>query len=68
MAALFFGVLFGAIGSAYIVYGKRTTSAAYAVCGVLLIGFTYFFDSAWAIVPIGAILIAVPIAIDRGLF
>jgi hypothetical protein len=68
MAAIFFGVLFGAIGSAYIVYGKKTMSAAFAVCGVLLIVFTYFFDSAWAILLIGSILIAVPIAMARGLF
>jgi hypothetical protein len=68
MAAIFFGVLFGAIGSAYMLYGKKTTSVSYAVCGVLLIVYTYFLDSAWAIVLIGAILIAVPIAKDRGVF
>jgi hypothetical protein len=65
--ALFFGMFFGAIGTAYMLYGKRQHSATYAVSGLLLIVYTYFFDSAWAIIPIGVVLIAAPIAVDRGL-
>lgn len=66
--SLFLGMFFGAIGTAYMVYGKRQHSASFAVTGLLLIVYTYFLDSAWAILLIGAILIAVPIALDRGLF
>ena len=66
--SLFLGMFFGAIGAAYMVYGKRQHSASFAVAGLLLIVYTYFFDNAWAILLIGAILIALPVAIDRGLF
>ncbi len=65
--ALFFGILFGAIGSAYFLYGKKTTNLPYLFSGVALILYTYFFDNPWVIVIIGAVLMAAPFAIERGL-
>jgi hypothetical protein len=65
--SLFFGLLFGSIGGVYIVYGKRTTSLPYLICGVLLAVYPYFFDSAWAVALIGVMLIAAPVVIARGL-
>lgn len=64
---LFLGLLFGSIGGVYLVYGKRTTNLPYLACGVALIVYPYFFDNAWVIVLIGVVLVAVPIAMQRGL-
>jgi hypothetical protein len=64
---LFFGLFFGAIGGAYMLYGKRTTSLLYVVFGVLLAIYPYFVENVWLTVLIGLVLIAAPIAINRGL-
>lgn len=65
--SLFLSLLFGSLGAVYIVHGKRSTNVPYLVSGVLLAIYPYFFDSAWAIALVGIVLIAAPIAIDRGL-
>ncbi len=66
-ASLILSVFFGAIGSAYVVYGKRRMSAAYLVTGVLLVVYPYFVENPWASALIGIVLLAIPIALDRGL-
>lgn len=65
--SLFLGIFFGAIGGAYMVYGKRTTSLPYVFSGVALAVYPYFFDNVWLIALIGIVLIAAPIAINRGM-
>lgn len=62
---LFLGVLFGAIGTGYVVYAKRQASAMFAICGVGLMIFPYLFSNAWAIVLVGAAITAAPFVIDR---
>lgn len=57
---LFFGILFGAIGSGYLLYAKRVYSASFAVAGFLLIVFPYFISSAMAVLLVGAVLAASP--------
>jgi hypothetical protein len=61
----FFGLLFGAVGTGYLIYGKRQYSAAFAVTGVLLIVYPYFVSSALAVALIGAALIAAPFILQR---
>lgn len=62
---LFLGLLFGAVGTGYLIYGKRQYSAAYAITGALLIVYPYFVSSVAAVLLIGAALIAAPIVLQR---
>ena len=59
-AALLWGVLFGSIGLGYFLYGKKQRSPMAFICGILLMGYTYFLDSTIAIVVVGVVLMAVP--------
>jgi len=62
---LFFGLLFGAIGTGYLVYAKRQYDGVVAVTAILLMVFPYFVSSAWATFIIGALLSALPFVIRR---
>ncbi len=58
------GIIAGAFGMAYFVYGKRQSKFVPAICGVLLCIFPYFTDSLLAQAAIGAALLAAPFVID----
>lgn len=60
VATLVWGMLFGAIGVGYFIYGKRQSALVPLVCGLLLMVFPYFFSSAWALVLVGAVLMVIP--------
>jgi len=62
---LFFGIVFGAIGSGYLLYAKREFSAAFAVTGFLLIVYPYFLSNAVAILLVGALLVATPFVVRK---
>lgn len=59
-SGLLWGVLFGSIGLGYFLYGRKQKSAMPLICGLLLMGYTYFLDSSLAIVAVGGVLMAVP--------
>jgi hypothetical protein len=59
-ANLIWGMLFGAIGGGYMVYGVRQRMLVPALCGLVLGLFTWFVDAAWLTVVIGVALMAVP--------
>ena len=63
-ASLFIGILAGAFGVAYFVYGKKQTRIVPMVSGVLLCVYPYFFESVLWLVVIGAALVAAPFLID----
>ena len=63
-ASLFIGILAGAFGVAYFVYGKKQARIVPLVSGVLLCVYPYFFDSVLWLVVIGLALIAAPFVID----
>jgi len=63
---LFLGLLFGAIGSGYLVYAKRQHNALFLVVGFVLILIPYFIASAVLLVVVGLCLAAVPILHARG--
>jgi uncharacterized membrane protein YhfC len=63
--AFFFAILFGAIGSGYLLYARRQYDALFAVFGVALCVFPYFVDSAWATVVVGALLMGAPFVVRR---
>lgn len=58
--SLFWGLLFGSIGLAYLVYGRRQGTIVPYVSGLALIAFPYFVSSTFALVAIGVALIALP--------
>jgi len=62
---LFFDIVFGAIGSGYLLYAKREFNAAFAVTGFLLIVYPYFLSNAWAELVVGAVLVAAPFLIRK---
>ena len=64
MGKLYFGIVAGALGFAYIVYGKRQAKFAPVVAGVLLCAYTYFVDSWLWLWGIGALLVAAPFLVD----
>lgn len=64
-ASLLWGTLFGAIGAGYIVYGRRQRAPVPLLCGIGLVAFTWFVSSAWAIVLVGAALMAAPFLARR---
>jgi hypothetical protein len=64
---LFFGLLFGSIGTVYLIYGKRQSSVIHIVVGAVLLVYPYLVSNAFLILIIGAILTAIPFAHQRGL-
>lgn len=44
-ATLFFGMLFGAIGVGYFVYGKRQAAIMPLICGIALVVYPWFVTS-----------------------
>lgn len=64
MGNVFFSIVAGAIGTAYIVYGKRQTKLVPVIAGVLLCIYPYFVES-WLWLGItGALLLAAPFVVD----
>lgn len=59
-ATLFCGMLFGAIGAGYFVYGKRQAAIMPLICGIALIAYPWFITSVPWLIVIGLILMTVP--------
>lgn len=64
MSSLFVGVIAGAIGMGYFIYGKRQTKIVAMVAGALLCVYPYFIDSLLWLSLVGLLLIAAPFLID----
>lgn len=64
MAKFFFGIVAGALGVAYIVYGRRATKFVPLVAGIALCAYSYFVDSWVWLGIIGVLLLAAPFVID----
>ncbi len=58
--SLLWMVLFGSIGVAYFVYGRKHKLAMPFLSGIGLMVFPYFVSGTFLLVAIGAILIAMP--------
>jgi hypothetical protein len=59
-ATIFAAIIFGSIGMAYIVYGKKQRRGMVLLSGVTLCAYPYFLSNIIAIVIIGLVLMAVP--------
>lgn len=64
MGSLFFGIFAGALGMAYIVYGRRQAKFSAVIAGILLCAYPYFVDSTLWLLAIGGALAAAPFFID----
>ena len=62
---LLWGVLFGSIGIGYAIYGRRQRRLVPFAAGIALMGFPYVVDGTFALVGIGAALMALPFLIRR---
>jgi hypothetical protein len=58
------GIVTGAFGLAYIVYGRRQTKFMPLIAGVFLCAYPYFIDSLVWLCVVGALLLAAPFVID----
>jgi hypothetical protein len=59
-ASLVWGMLFGAIGGGYMIYGHRQKQIVALLCGLGLMLFTYFVANVWLMLLIGAALMVLP--------
>jgi hypothetical protein len=64
MGGLFAGIVAGAFGMAYIVYGKRQGKLAPVIAGLLLCIYPYFIDSLLWLAVIGAALLLAPFVVE----
>ena len=65
---LFLGLIFGAVGTVYLILGKKEHDAMFLIVGFLLIIYPYIFSNVIMIVLIGLLLSAIPYAHRKGLF
>ena len=59
-ALLMWGMLFGAIGFGYFLYGKKQKAIIPLCVGIVLCVFPYFIDNVYVLVGVGVILAAIP--------
>ncbi|CAM4080447.1 amino acid transport protein [Acinetobacter pragensis] len=58
--ALLLSVIFSSVGLGYFIYGKKQQQSVPLICGLALMIYPYFIDSAALMSAIGILLIAVP--------
>ena len=59
-AFLLWGVVFGSVGLAYFVYGKKQRLVVPLLCGIGLMAFPYFISNTVLLVVVGLALSVVP--------
>jgi hypothetical protein len=59
-ASLIWGMLFGAIGLGYFIYGKRQRMGVSLACGIALMVFPYFVPGVIWLVLVGITLMLLP--------
>ena len=59
-AVLLWGVVFGSVGLAYFVYGKKQQRFVPLLCGIALMAFPYFISNTVLLVVVGLLLSVVP--------
>ena len=64
MSSLFIGVVAGAVGTGYFMYGKRSSKPVPMIAGALLCIYPYFSDSVAWLCVVGALLAVAPFLLD----
>jgi hypothetical protein len=62
--SLIVSIFTGAFGMAYFIYGRRQSKVMPVVCGLLLGIYPWFTENVYALIAIGAVLIALPFLVD----
>jgi hypothetical protein len=57
---LLWGLLFGSIGTGYVIYGHKQKAVVPLVAGIALIVFPYFVPNVYLLVGVGIALCAAP--------
>jgi hypothetical protein len=57
---LVWGLLFGAVGLGFFIYGRRQKSVVPLICGLGLMAVPYFITNTTVLVAVGVVLIAAP--------
>lgn len=60
-------VVFSIVGLAYLAYGKKSQQLMMVICGIGLMGYSYFIDGTLYIILIGLALSALPFVLGRSL-
>jgi len=60
VAVLIWGMIFGAIGFGYFLYGKKQKAIIPLCVGIILCVFPYFIDNLYVLVGLGVTLIVIP--------
>lgn len=58
--SIMWGILFGAIGAGYLIYGKKQRRGIALLSGVVLCVFPYFVSNIFLMILIGIIFMALP--------
>jgi hypothetical protein len=58
---LMWGMLFGAFGFGFFIYGKKQKAIVPVCTGIALCVFPYFMSNVYMLVIVGAILVALPL-------
>lgn len=64
---LLLGLFFGAVGTAFFLYGKRQHEPVYYLAGAFLLIYPWFVSNLVLVLLLGIIATALPIAWHRGL-
>ena len=64
MNSFIVGIIAGAFGVGYFIYGKRQTKVVPMLAGVLLCIYPYFTDNLFWLSAIGILLLVVPFLVD----
>lgn len=59
-AVLIWGLLFGAIGFGFFLYGKKQKTVVPLITGIMLCVVPYFIANLYVLVGVGVILVAIP--------
>ena len=63
--SLFVGLITGAFGLGYFIYGKKQGKMIFMVTGVALMVYSYLFSSAVLLSIIGVVLLALPFVVKE---
>lgn len=58
------GLLFGAAGIGYFTYGRRQDNKVALLAGIALLVYPYFVSSAFAMIGLGCVLLALPFFVE----
>ena len=58
-------VIFSIIGLGYLSYGKKSQQILMVICGIGLMGYSYFVDGTLYIILVGIVLCALPFVLGR---